>query len=187
MQDQPHARIETHAQDGAGRGAASVVEAGILAGRWLVVPLLFGLLVVVGLMAVKVFQELVHFAGHIVEVDEDEMVIVALNVIDLVLIANLGLMVVMSTYEETVGRLHAKGEKPRWLGKLDASALKVKIAVSIIAISAIHLLKAFLDAGDMPDRQLGWMMGIHGMFVLSALAIAVIDKIGTHPGPDGGH
>ncbi|HRF64033.1 MAG TPA: YqhA family protein, partial [Candidatus Competibacter sp.] len=87
--------------------------------------------------------------------------------------------VILSGYETFVSTLDVEEgqEKPSWLGKVDASTLKIKLAVSIVAISSIHLLRAFMNSGGIDDKEILWLVIVHLTFVVSALLLAVIDKI----------
>jgi uncharacterized protein (TIGR00645 family) len=102
-----------------------------------------------------------------------------LAMVDLVLVGSLIVMVMFSGYENFVSKLDidADTEKLGWLGKLDANSLKLKVASSIVAISSIHLLRAFMDARETPNDKLMWYVIIHLTFVVSALLMGVLDRI----------
>ena len=161
------------------------LERCILLSRWLLVPLYLALVAILVLFAFKAFQEIIHLFAMIDTLTETYLVLSALALIDLVLVANLLVMVVLSSYETFVSSLDVREgqEKPTWLGKIDAATIKVKLAVAIVAISSIHLLKAFMTNPtqdmDKPlwNNQLFWLVVIHLTFVLSALLMAVIDRI----------
>jgi len=154
-----------------------VIERFLFGGRWLLVPLYVGLTLVLVLFAIKFFQELLHLAPALTEMHESDLILAALALADLTLVANLLVMVVLSGYENFVSRIdHANGELT-WLGKVDAGTLKIKVAASIVAISSIHLLKAFVRAETVPNDKLMWLVIIHLTFVVSALLLAVVDKI----------
>jgi uncharacterized protein (TIGR00645 family) len=156
-----------------------VIERFLFAGRWLLVPLYVGLTLVLLLFAVKFFQELLHMVPALAEMRESDLVLAALSLADLVLVGNLLVMVVLSGYENFVSRIDVaaeNGELP-WLGKVDAGTLKIKVAASIVAISSIHLLKAFVKAESISNDKLMWLVIIHLTFVVSALLLAVVDKI----------
>ncbi|MCK7574765.1 MAG: YqhA family protein [Chromatiales bacterium] len=111
---------------------------------------------------------------------EVEIVLAVLALIDLALIANLPVMVILSGYETFVSSLDLEEGREKALvarAKVDASTLKIKLAVSIVAISSIHLLKAFMHVRDMSDKEVLWLVIVHLTFVVSALLMAVIDKI----------
>lgn len=155
------------------------IERFLFAGRWLLVPLYVGLTLVLLLFSVKFFQELLHLVPVLAEMHESDLILAALSLADLVLVGNLLVMVVLSGYENFVSRIDVASEHDElpWLGKVDAGTLKVKVAVSIVAISSIHLLKAFVKAGDIANDKLMWLVIIHLTFVVSALLLAWVDKI----------
>lgn len=155
------------------------VERFLFHGRWLLVPLYVGLTLLLAVFAVKFFQELWHLLPELAGMSEGALIVAALTLMDLVLVGNLLVMVILSGYETFVSRIEAaaEGEQLSWLGKVDAGTLKVKVAASIVAISSIHLLKAFMNAKDMPGETLMWLVIIHMTFVVSALMLAWVDKI----------
>lgn len=154
-----------------------LIERFLFAGRWLLVPLYIGLTLVLVLFSVKFFQELLHLVPALSDLHESDLILAALSLADLVLVGNLLVMVVLSGYENFVSRIdHANGELS-WLGKVDAGTLKIKVAASIVAISSIHLLKAFVKADTIPNDKLLWLVVIHLTFVVSALLLAFVDKI----------
>ena len=155
------------------------IERTLFASRWLLVPLYLGLALVLLLFTVKFFEELVALVPHILEHGEDSLVLATLALVDLTLVANLVIMVMISGYENFVSSMDAaKAEdKLSWVGKLDSGSLKIKVAASIVAISSIHLLKAFMNVETLDNAKLGWLVGIHLTFVASALMMAWLDKI----------
>ena len=161
-----------------------LLERTILLSRWLLAPIYLALAAVLILFTVKAFQEVVHLFAVITTATEVDLVLSVLALIDMALIANLLVMVILSSYETFVSNLDVDGqEKPSWLGKIDAATLKIKLAVAIVAISSIHLLKAFMttvggkDDVSLWNNQLLWLVVIHLTFVISALLMAVIDRI----------
>lgn len=153
------------------------IERFLFAGRWLLVPLYIGLTLVLVLFSVKFFQEFLHLIPTLADLHENDLILAALSLADLVLVANLLVMVVLSGYENFVSRIdHANGELS-WLGKVDAGTLKIKVAASIVAISSIHLLKSFVKAETIANDKLMWLVIIHLTFVVSALLLAFVDKI----------
>jgi len=155
------------------------IERLIFASRWLQAPLYVGLIVVMALLAAKFFQELVHLTAILWTLNESRLVLAVLGLVDMVMVANLIVMVVISGYENFVSRLELDGVKDRlsWFGKLDAGSLKIKLASSIVAISSIHLLKAFLDVNEIPTEKLILLVVIHLTFIVSALMLAYLDKM----------
>jgi uncharacterized protein (TIGR00645 family) len=156
-----------------------LVERVILSSRWLQAPLYVGLILVLGLVVVKFFQEFFHLGATVFSADESRMVLYVLSLVDLVMVANLTVMVIISGYENFVSRIETGSgtEQLSWFGKLDAGSLKIKLASSIVAISSIHLLKAFLDAASIPNDKLILLVVIHVTFVLSAILLAYLDRI----------
>ena len=166
-----------------------LLERTILLSRWLLAPIYLALAAVLVLFTIKAFQEVIHLYVIITTASEVDLVLSALALIDMALVANLLVMVILSSYETFVSSLDAgqEGEKPSWLGKIDAATLKVKLAVAIVAISSIHLLKAFMTAPPPSNDQslwnnaLFWLVVIHLTFVVSALLMAIIDRIAFAP------
>ncbi len=157
----------------------SVFERTLFATRWLLAPVYFGLSIAVFALGVKFFQELLHVLMHIADTTESDLVLTVLGLIDLTLVGSLIVMVMFSGYENFVSRIElAPGEqKLEWLGKLDSSTLKLKVAASIVAISSIHLLRVFMELRSVPNDKLLWYVVVHMAFVLSALLLAVLDRI----------
>lgn len=155
------------------------IERLIFASRWLQAPLYLGLIAVMALLAAKFFQELLHLTATLWTLNESRLVLAVLGLVDMVMVANLIVMVVISGYENFVSRLELDGVKDRlsWFGKLDAGSLKIKLASSIVAISSIHLLKAFLDVNEIPTDKLILLVVIHLTFIVSALMLAYLDRM----------
>ncbi|MDP1657787.1 MAG: TIGR00645 family protein [Methylotenera sp.] len=151
--------------------------------RWLQVPLYLGLIVA---QAVYVFffgVELVHLVSKASTLVEADIMLIVLGLIDVVMISNLLIMVIVGGYETFVSRLNLEGhpDEPDWLSHVNANLLKVKLATAIIGISSIHLLKTFINAENLSDKVMIAQTVIHMTFVFSAIAIAYIDKLMTHP------
>lgn len=156
------------------------LERGLFAGRWLLAPVYAGLLVAVGMVTVKFAQELIHAVPHTLEMSETELVLLLLSLIDLSLAGNLLLMVAYAGYENFISQIHVDGhaDRPAWMDHVDFGDLKLKLMSSIVAISAIHLLRSFMAVHDMPREDLAWQVGIHLTFVISAVLLARMDRIG---------
>ena len=150
--------------------------------RWLLAPIYLGLSVAVLALGIMFFRELVHLIIEIPTIAEANMVLLVLSLIDLAMVGGLLVMVMMSGYENFVSQLDIAEdeEKLNWLGKMDSSSLKAKIAASIVAISSIHLLKVFMGVSNYDDMQLMWYVIIHMTFVASAFAMGYLDKITKH-------
>ncbi len=166
----------------------TLLEQCILLSRWLLAPIYLALAAVLVLFTVKAFQEVIHLYAIITIATEADLILAVLALIDMALIANLLVMVILSSYENFVSNLDVaeNQEKPYWLGKIDAATLKIKLAVAIVAISSIHLLKAFMTAPpqegeNLWNGQLFWLVVIHLTFVISALIMAWIDRIAFAP------
>ena len=147
--------------------------------RWILAPIYLGLSFALIALGVKFFQEVFHLLVHILTISEADLVLVILSLIDLALVGGLLIMVMMSSYENFVSRLDiASGEeKLNWLGTMDASSLKLKVAASIVAISSIHLLKIFMNAEHTDNDKLLWYTIIHMAFVASAVAMGYLDRL----------
>ncbi len=156
-----------------------LIERLLFASRWILAPVYLGLSLALLALGIKFFQEVFHVLSHIVTMAETDMVLTILALIDLVLVASLVVMVMFSGYENFVSRidLEADDEKLGWLGKLDAGTLKLKVAASIVAISSIHLLRAFMNAQQIENDKLMWYVIIHLTFVVSAVMMGVLDKM----------
>ncbi len=151
----------------------------LFSSRWLLAPIFFGLSFSLILLIIKFFQELLHAFGSIFSMEESDLILSILSLIDMSLIASLIVMVMFSGYENFVSKidLDDDSDKLDWLGKLDAATLKLKVAASIVAISSIHLLQKFMEATQIDNDKLLWYVIIHLTFVVSALLLAVLDKI----------
>ncbi|TCT20670.1 uncharacterized protein (TIGR00645 family) [Thiobaca trueperi] len=156
-----------------------IIERLLYASRWLLAPIYLGLSLTLIAVAIKFFQEAYHLLGHIFGMAESSVVLTTLALIDLSLVASLVVMVMFSGYENFVSRidLREEDEKLDWLGKLDAGTLKLKVAASIVAISSIHLLQAFVNIPQIPNDKLMWYVIIHLTFVFSALLMGVLDRM----------
>ena len=169
--------------------------------RWLQFPLYLGLIVAQGVYVYHFWVELVHLVeaafGNqtalqdpgtqpsvtrptpVTTLNETIIMLVVLGLIDVVMISNLLIMVIVGGYETFVSRLNLEGhpDQPEWLSHVNASVLKVKLATAIIGISSIHLLKTFINAAAYDEKTLLWQTLIHIAFLLSAMAIAAVDRI----------
>ncbi len=175
-----------------------LLEVVVFNSRWLLAPFYLGLVVGIVMLLVKFTQELLHIAwplAHLLEVGEGELILAVLTLVDMSLVANLLLIIVFSGYENFVSKIDTAGheDRPEWMGKVDFSGLKVKVIASIVAISAIELLKAFVNIGtrigidraadEAPwiwteaDKALAWKVGIHLILVISGVLFALMDKI----------
>lgn len=187
-----------------GPGLASRTLAGfIFASRWLQAPLYLGLIIAQAIYVVLFFVELWHLLEKVVKTgtfSETEVMLSVLALIDIVMIANLLIMVIIGGYETFVSKIRVSGhhDEPDWLSHVNANLLKVKLAISIISISSIHLLKTFIEVGRMNEgivtdssgkviyssEGVMWEVFIHLAFIVSALALAWIDRMGHQHAPE---
>ncbi|MBK7794539.1 MAG: TIGR00645 family protein [Betaproteobacteria bacterium] len=175
----------------------------IFMSRWLQLPLYLGLIVAQGVYVWHFWVELTHLveaafgsqsaiqqivaatappgqaAATMKTPSETVIMLVVLGLIDVVMISNLLIMVIVGGYETFVSRMHLEDhpDQPEWLSHVNASVLKVKLATAIIGISSIHLLKTFINAAAYDEKTLLWQTVIHVAFLLSAMAIAAVDRI----------
>jgi uncharacterized protein (TIGR00645 family) len=164
----------------------------IFGSRWLQLPLYVGLIVAQGVYVLLFLKELWHLAVHWFDVTEQQIMLTVLGLIDVVMISNLLVMVIVGGYETFVSRLNLRGhpDEPEWLSHVNASALKIKLAMAIIGISSISLLRTFIEAGNLGSGRTGytetgvmWQVLIHITFVLSAIGIAWVDRLSEPPNP----
>lgn len=151
----------------------------IFASRWLQLPIYLGLIVVQGIYAYKFMKSLWELITNLQELDSNAIMLSVLNLIDVVMIANLLVMVIVGGYEIFVSKLRTEGhpDEPEWLSHVNASVLKVKLSMSIISISSIHMLQTFVNAANMPEKTMMWQLFLHLGFLVSAIAMAYTDKI----------
>src|SRR3954451_25020045 len=158
----------------------------IFSSRWLQLPLYLGLIVAQGVYVVLFVKELWHLVHNAINFTEQEIMLVVLGLIDVVMISNLLIMVIVGGYETFVSRLELEKhpDQPEWLSHVNASVLKIKLAMAIIGISSIHLLRVFIEAGGLGKETsqytvegVKWQAIIHVIFILSAIGIAYVEKI----------
>lgn len=151
----------------------------IFASRWLQLPIYLGLIAVQAIYSYKFLKSLWHLVSNLGTMDENAIMLAVLSLIDVVMIANLLVMVMIGGYETFVSRLNVENhpDQPEWLSHVNASVLKVKLSMAIISISSIHLLQTFINAGNLPSEQIMWQLLLHMGFLFSALAMALTDKI----------
>ena len=170
----------------------------IVSSRWLQLPLYLGLIVAQCVYVFLFVKELVHLVSDASSMTEQMIMLLVLGLIDVVMISNLLVMVIVGGYETFVSRLRLEGhpDQPEWLSHVNASVLKVKLAMAIIGISSIHLLKSFIEAGELglplctPALEAAgqlcasttatgimWQTIIHCVFILSAIGIAWTDRL----------
>lgn len=149
--------------------------------RWLQAPLYLGLIVAQGVYVYHFMVELVHLVSIANKIGEAEIMLIVLGLIDVVMIANLLIMVIIGGYETFVSRLNLKEhpDQPEWLSHVNAATMKIKLSMALIGISSIHLLKTFINAENMTEATMKWQVIIHVVFIMSAVAMAYTDRIMT--------
>ena len=157
------------------------LEAGLFASRWLLAPFYLGLVFALLGLLVVFARELYGEFSHVLTMRPQDGILMALSLIDLSLAGNLVIIVILSGYENFVAKIATpdRADRPDWLGGVDFSGLKMKVMASIVAISAIALLRAFMDLAE-PDTtidrsKLVWLIAIHLTFVISAVLLAAMD------------
>jgi uncharacterized protein (TIGR00645 family) len=155
------------------------LEKTIFWSRWLQAPLYLGLIIAQGVYVYHFFVELWHLMSHLSSMTSQDIMLIVLGLIDVVMIANLLIMVIIGGYETFVSRLHLDDhpDQPEWLNHVNAGVLKVKLATALIGISSIHLLKTFIEAERRPEQAMMWQVIIHLTFVLSAFVLAWTDRV----------
>ena len=163
----------------------SILESFLFGARWLVAPfyvgLVLALVMLLGSFCFEIYEAVVvHFS-----LDPEDVILLVLSLIDLSLAANLIIIVVFSGYENFVSKIdtHGNVDRPSWMGTLDFSGLKMKLIGSIVAISVISLLRAFMElanaGGELDTRKLSWMVGLHVTFLFSGVMFATMDYIAS--------
>lgn len=171
-----------------------LLEAVIFNSRWLLAPFYLGLVGGILILLVKFTQEFIHLVPNVLSGPESEIILAILTLVDMSLVANLLIIIVFSGYENFVSKIDTAGheDRPDWMGKVDFSGLKLKVIASIVAISAIELLKSFVYIGTelstsaaqsapwvwtAGDKAVMWKIGIHFALVFSGVLFALMDKI----------
>ena len=149
--------------------------------RWLQAPLYLGLIVAQGVYVYLFMVELTHLVTSANTLGETGIMLMVLGLIDVVMIANLLIMVIIGGYETFVSRLNIKEhpDQPEWLSHVNAATMKIKLAMALIGISSVHLLKTFINAENLTETTIMWQVIIHLTFIVSALAMAYTDRIMT--------
>ena len=163
-----------------------ILEKILFSSRWLLAPIYLGLIVGIVALVVKDVQHLIHIVPNILSSSESDLVLDILGLIDLSLTASLVIIVIFSGYENFVSRIVTAGHEdwPEWMSKIDFTGLQLKLLSSIVAISAIQLLRAFMAINKTSDRDLMWYVIIHVVFVVSGLLLALTDRLSEHPAKD---
>jgi len=157
----------------------------LFAARWLLAPLYAGMVLALIAVLVVFARELLAELGHLGTLTGEQATVLALSLIDLSLIGNLLMIVMLAGYESFVSQLHidAREDRPQWLGTIDFAGLKLKVIASIVAISAVALLRSFLLLSDpttaIDEARLRWMVVIQITFVVSGVLLALMDWISS--------
>ena len=163
----------------------SGLEKVIFNGRWLLAPFFVGLIFGISLLLIKFFQKLISLVTDVMVIDEHDIILGVLSLIDMTLIGCLLVMIIFSGYEIFVSKINIghHEDKPNWMGKVSYSGLKLRVIGAIVAISAIELLRTFLeiqpDATEEFIAMYSWKLYIHLGFVISGVLLAYMDRIGN--------
>jgi uncharacterized protein (TIGR00645 family) len=163
----------------------AIFDKAILTSRHILTVFYLGLAVALIVYAVRFAKKLWDFAGNVFASDDTDHLIALLHLLDSALVATLVVVVALSSYDSLVNQL-ARGDEERstrWVAKTDPGNLKLKLATALIAISSIHLLQIFMEVGNYDDRGVMWALAIHGMFLLGAVALGLVDRLtnADHP------
>ena len=165
------------------RRLQNAIGSTIFISRWLQAPLYLGLIVAQAVYVALFWKELVHLVQDFGAMNEETIMLLVLGLVDVVMIDNLLIMVIIGGYETFVSRIDMRGhpDEPEWLSHVNPNVLKVKLAMSIIGISSIHLLKTFIEAehyvAEGRTEIMLWQTVIHMAFILSAIGLALIDRL----------
>ena len=156
----------------------TAIERVIFASRWLMAPFYLGLIAVLAVLMAKFSLEVWEFLPKVVEMTDTDVILTTLALLDVTLVASLVLMMVFAGYENFVSRIDTGNEsRPSWMGTLDFGGLKLKLIGSIVAISGIDLLKAFMNIAQIPKEDLAWKALVHMVFVISGVLLALMDYL----------
>ncbi len=152
----------------------------LFSSRWLLAPVYLGLVVAMGILLFKFGKQVWLLLSKLGSATDAEIIIGVLSLVDVALVMSLLVIIILSSYENFVSKmddLHEHQDRPEWMGHIGFSDLKIKLIGSIVAISGIELLKAFMNVDNLSDRHMAWMIGIHMTFVISGVLYAVMDKL----------
>ena len=160
----------------------NLLEKSMFSSRWLLAPIYIVLSLTLFVIMMKVIQEFIHEFSHFLEMSINDLLLFVLHIVDMALIGNLVLMIIFAGYENFVSKIDvAKNsqDKPDWMGKVDFSGLKLKLIASIVAISSIGLLEAFISVSSKTKDEIYLMVLIHSVFILSGVVIAIMDYVAS--------
>ncbi len=151
----------------------------MFASRWLLAPFYVGLVGAIAILLFKFIKEFVMLLPQVATLDGGQIMVSVLTLVDVALVANLLLIIVFAGYENFVSKINTEDseDRPEWMGHVTFSDLKIKLIGSIVAISGIELLKAFVNVESYTDKQLAWKVGLHLTFVLSGVLFAFMDRL----------
>lgn len=151
----------------------------IFSGRWLQAPLYVGLLFILGAYVYRFLLELFYLMKNINNLNNTQIMLGVLDLIDVVMIANLLIMVIIAGYETFISRLQLSShpDHPEWLDEVNAGTMKIKLAIALIGISSIHLLRTFIEPSKYDNFTVMWQVVIHLTLIVSALLIAVTNRL----------
>ncbi len=163
------------------------LETALFASRWLLAPIYAGLAIGLVVLLIRFMKELFHMVVTAFTASEADVIVALLSLVDLALTGSLLIIVIFSGYENFVSKIDHSGHAdwPEWMGTIDFTALKLKLLSSIVAISAIQLLKQFMSLRTVSDRELWWGVAIHMVFVVSSVLLALSDRIASGTGSHG--
>ena len=164
----------------------NALESSMFASRWFMAPVYVVLSLSLAIIMLKVVQEFMHNVPLMITMDIRNLLLFVLHIVDLALIGNLVLMILFAGYENFVSKIEAakdSEDKPSWMGKVDFSGLKLKLISSIVAISGINLLEAFMSLKDHTDREVKFQIIIHLVFIASGVFLALMDWIASKTKP----
>ena len=163
------------------------LERFIFSSRWLLAPFYIGLVGAIAILLVKFVKEFITLLPQVLTLDGGQIMVSVLTLVDVALVANLLLIIVFAGYENFVSKINTENheDRPEWMGHVTFSDLKIKLIGSIVAISGIELLKAFVNTDSYTNEQIAWKIGLHLTFVVSGVLFALMDRLTA--GPSGGH
>ncbi len=165
------------------------IEKIIFSSRWILSLFYLMLILTLLLVAIKFVKEFAEFVMEFWFIGESEFVTGVLSIVDKTLLANLLILIIFSGYENfvsVIGVAEKSLDRPKWMGEIDFAGLKLKLIGSIVALSGVHLLSAFLEIEGSNKEDLGWMIGLHITFVVTGVLFAIMEKIG-HSAKGSGH
>lgn len=163
------------------------LERFMFASRWLLAPFYIGLVGAIAILLFKFVKEFITLLPQVFTLDGGQIMVSVLTLVDVALVANLLLIIVFAGYENFVSKINTENseDRPEWMGHVTFSDLKIKLIGSIVAISGIELLKAFVNIDSHSNQQIAWKIALHMTFVLSGVLFAVMDRLTA--GKSGGH